>query len=160
MMTIDGNDDVEGRAIAVVSDTKRLIRWRIDDDAVIMHVLGRDEKLVHPVRHDGTGIYVLLSSSMRVTSSASASSSLQESGSPLSPSQPSVSVTNGGNGTIKNANSMYHWARFISLDVKFDKRERALTYIAKTMAAGSGRPDNVPEMVKYSRGEREDYPGE
>lgn len=162
IMMFDGNDNIEGRAVTVVSDTKRLTRWRVDDDAVIMRVLGRDEKLVHPVRHDGTGIYFLLPSSVRAASAtstaASSSSSLEASGSPLSPSQPSISVTNGGNGTSKNANSMYHWARFISLDVKYDKLQKALSYTAKTVAAGSGRPDNVPEIVNYSRGEREDYP--
>ncbi len=162
MMTIDGNNDVHGRAMAVVSDAKRLIRWRIDNDAVIMRVLGRDEKLVHPVRHDGTGIYVLSSSSVREASATSTSTSSvsQGSGSPLSPPQPSSSATNGGIGANKNANSMYHWARFVSLEVKYDKREMALMYIAKTVAAGCGRPEKVPEIVKYSRGEREDHPDE
>jgi hypothetical protein len=33
-----------------------------------------------------------------------------------------------------------------------------LKYTAKTVAAGSGRPEKVNKIVRYSWGEREDYP--
>ena len=33
-----------------------------------------------------------------------------------------------------------------------------LKYTAKTVAVGSGMPEKVPEIVRYSRVEREDYP--
>ena len=157
IMTIDG-DGVDGGVTTMVGDTKRLVRWRVDDDVGIMRALGRDERLVHPVRHDGTGIYIVSSSSV-VRAASSASTLPQSSGSSLSSLPASPSAKNGGNGTSKNnANAMYHWARFVSLEVKYDKREMTLKYTAKTMAAGSGRPEKVPEIVRYSRGEREDYP--
>ena len=160
IMTIDGNGFDDGGVVTIVGDTKRLVRWRVDDDVGIMRALGRDERLVHPVRHDGTGIYIVSSSSVvRAASAASASTLPQSSDSSLSSSPASSSATNGGNGTIKNnANAMYHWARFVSLEAKYDKREMTLKYTAKTVAAGSGRPEKVPEIVRYSRGEREDYP--
>ena len=160
IMTIDGDGINDGGVVRMVGDTKRLVRWMVENDAGIMRALGRDERLVHPVRHDGTGIYIFSSSSVvRAASAASASRLPQSSDSSLSPSPESSSATNGGNGTIQNnANAMYHWARFVSLEAKYDKREMTLKYTAKTVAAGSGRPEKVPEIVRYSRGEREDYP--
>jgi len=53
----------------------------------------------------------------------------------------------------KARDNVYHWAKFVNLEVRYDKREMILTLIAKTMDAGSGRPENVPERVRYSRGE-------
>ncbi len=160
IMTIDGDGVNDGGVMRMVGDTKRLVRWMVENDVGIMRALGRDERLVHPVRHDGTGIYIFSSSSVvRAASAASASRLPQSSDSSLSSSPESSSATNGGNGTINNnANAMYHWARFVSLEAKYDKREMTLKYTAKTVAAGSGRPENVPEIVRYSRGEREDYP--
>lgn len=50
----------------------------------------------------------------------------------------------------------YHWAKFVGLEVRYDKRDMALTAVAKTVDAGSGRPENVPERARYSRGETDD----
>ena len=37
----------------------------------------------------------------------------------------------------------------MNLEVKYYKSSNILTLIGKTTSAGSGRPDNVPEMVRY-----------
>ncbi len=108
--------------LRVLADTKRMIKLRITGENYIAKVLGRgEERLIHPVRHDGTGIYVL--------SSSSASSSV------------SSNVTNDGGSECSTSHNqrtrkgMYHYARFQSLDVKYDKWDKVLTIIAKTVAA-------------------------
>ena len=107
--------------LSVVANTKRMIKWRIRDENYIAKVLGRgEERLIHPVRHNGTGIYVFSSSS--------------------APSSVSSNVTNDGSDGSTSHNQrtrkgMYHYARFLSLDVKYDKWEKVLTIIAKTVAA-------------------------
>ena len=102
-----------------VSDSKRMVKWNLTNDKDIAAVL-KSERLVHPVKHDGTG-YILPSGS--------------------------------------SAQNIYNWARFVSMEVKYDKRDFTLHVKVRTAAAGGGRPEFVPEKVKYSRGEREDFPG-
>ena len=41
------------------------------------------------------------------------------------------------------------------MEVRYDKREGVVTLCVKTVGVGRGRPECVPEMVGYSRGERE-----
>ncbi len=154
IMMIDGNGINNSRVMTMVGDTKHLVQWRVynDKDGGIMHTLGRDKRLIHPVRHDGTGIDIILSS--LVVRAASTSTLLQSSDLSLSLLPASSSATNGGNGTSKNNAN----ARFVSLEAKYDKREMTLNYTAKTVATGSGRPEKVNKIVTYSWGEREDYP--
>jgi len=100
-----------------MSETKRMVKWSLTEDGDIANVLKSGERLVHPVKHDGTGYIIPAGSSPA---------------------------------------NIYNWAKFVGMEMKYDKRELTLTVIAKTTAAGSGRPECVPEKVKYSRGERED----
>jgi len=96
------------------SDTGRMTRWNLTNDRDISRLL-EVERLVHPVRHDGTGHILLPGSS-----------------------------------------AVYNWARFVGVEVRYDKREMLLTVVAKTVGAGSGSPENAVEKVRYSRGETED----
>lgn len=124
--------------LSVVADTRRMIKWRITGEHYIANVLGRgEERLIHPVRHDGTGIYVI--------SSSSASSSVS--------STPSPNLTNdGGSDSSHNHHNqstrkgMYHYAKFQCLDIKYDKWEKVLTIIAKTVAVDDehGRDKDPP----------------
>ncbi len=59
-LTIDGNGFVDGGVMMMVGDTKCLVWWMVENDNMIMHALWRGERLVHPVRHDRTGIYIVL----------------------------------------------------------------------------------------------------
>jgi len=116
--------------VPIISETKRQLRWKIDDDdSIIMHILGRDERLIHPVKHDGSGFYVFPISSSTEESISSSSST--------SPSSAHSMVKNRANSIL------YHWARFVSLEVRYDKRDMTLVYIAKTVAAGIGRPERA-----------------
>lgn len=94
-------------------------KWNITNDRDIACIL-KCERLVHPVKHDGTG-YIIPSGS--------------------------------------TPSSMYNWAKFMGMEVRYDKRDLTLQIKVRTSAAGGGRPESVPEKVKYSRGEREDFPG-
>jgi len=137
----NNNDHVELMKVMdvpIISETKRQLRWKIDDDDSIMHILGRDERLIHPVKHDGSGFYVFpISSSTEESISSSSSPSSAHS---------------------MAKNRLYHWARFVSLEVRYDKRDMTLVYIAKTVAAGIGRPERAIEMMRYSLGEQDDLP--
>jgi len=127
--------------VPIISDTNRQVRWKVDDDSSIVRILGRDERLIHPVKHDGSGFYVF--------PTPATSSSTEE-----------AMMSSSSTTAIKNrANSvLYHWARIVSLEVKYDKREMTLVYIAKTVAAGIGRPERAVDLMRYSRGERDDLP--
>ena len=53
------------------------------------------------------------------------------------------------------AANVYHWARWVSLEMRFDKRDRTLLLRAKTKEVGSGRPENAHKLLRYSQGELE-----
>ena len=127
--------------VPIISDTNRQVRWKVDDDSSIVRILGRDERLIHPVKHDGSGFYVF--------PTPATSSSTEEA---MSSSSTTTAVKNRANSVL------YHWARFVSLEVRYDKREMTLVYIAKTVAAGIGRPERAVDLMRYSRGERDDLP--
>jgi len=129
--------------LSVLADTKRMIKWRMTDENYIAKVLGRgEERLIHPVRHDGTGIYVLTSSPKSSSTSSSSSSVpclMNEGGSDSShihnPHHPHHHQHHHQQQNQRTRNGMYHYARFQCLDVKYDKWEKLLTIIAKTVAA-------------------------
>jgi hypothetical protein len=121
IMMIDGNGVNNGRVMTMVRDTKCLVQWRVnnDNDGWIMRMLERDKRLIHPVRHNGTGINNILSSLVVRAASSSTLLLLQSSDLSLSLLPASSSATNGGSGTSKNnANAM-----FVSLEAKYNKRE-------------------------------------
>ena len=49
--------------------------------------------------------------------------------------------------------NVYAWAAFESLEVKFENASKVLTLKARTLLAGSGRPEAQPRLLAYSRGE-------
>ena len=48
---------------------------------------------------------------------------------------------------------VYAWAAFESLEVKYENASKVLTLKARTLLAGSGRPEAQPRLLAYSRGE-------
>ena len=101
------------------SDSSRMTKWNFTNDVDIANIL-QTERLIHPVKHDGSG-YILPA----------------------------------GNSLLNT----YHWARFVSMEVRYDKRVCLLSVVVKTRDAGCGRPENESGKVGYSRGESEDLPG-
>jgi len=97
-----------------VSDSKRMTKWNFESIQQIVKLLKLPERLIHPVKHDGSG-HIL-------------------------PRGSSVS-------------NVYHWAKFQEVQVRYDKRDGMVTIMAKTVVVGCGRPENVPERARYSRGE-------
>ncbi|KAL7540300.1 hypothetical protein ACHAWF_006644 [Thalassiosira exigua] len=65
-------------------------------------------------------------------------------------------VQHDGTGHVLPAGSspsnVYYWAQFVSLGVRYDKREQLITVAAKTKVAGNGRPEHMSERIAYSRG--------
>ena len=49
--------------------------------------------------------------------------------------------------------NVYAWAAFESLEVKFENASKVLTLKARTLLAGSGRPEAQPRLLAYSKGE-------
>ena len=48
---------------------------------------------------------------------------------------------------------VYAWAAFESLEIKYENASKVLTLKARTLLAGSGRPEAQPRLLAYSRGE-------
>lgn len=61
--------------IPIISDTNCQVRWKVDDDSIIVHILGRDERLIHPVKHDGSGFFMFPTPAILSSTEESMSSS-------------------------------------------------------------------------------------
>ncbi len=131
----DGNE----RSTNLASSTKRMTKWLVTDDRDIASILNLPERLVHPVKHDGTGQIFI--NSVKYDELAIRFGKKKE-----------------GSKELYKPPPAYNWAKFARMEVRYDKRDKTLTVIAKTTDAGSGRPEFVKEKVRYSMGEREDFP--
>ena len=49
--------------------------------------------------------------------------------------------------------NVYAWAAFESLEIKYENASKILKLKARTLLAGSGRPEAQPRLLAYSRGE-------
>jgi hypothetical protein len=48
---------------------------------------------------------------------------------------------------------IYAWAKYDSMEIKYDKRDQTLQLKIKTVYAGSGRPEHAGTLIAYSKGE-------
>mmetsp|Transcript_2140 Transcript_2140/g.4398 ORF Transcript_2140/g.4398 Transcript_2140/m.4398 type:complete len:369 (-) Transcript_2140:139-1245(-) len=135
----DNAEDRNGSSKNLTSNTKRMIKWLVSYDRDIASILNLPERLVHPVKHDGTGQIFI---------------------NPVKYDELAIRFGKKKEGTkrLYKPPPVYNWAKFVRMEVRYDKRDKTLTVAAKTTDAGSGRPEFVKEKVGYSMGEREDFP--